>query len=93
MNHILLALLFQFVLAPISWWLGAFFVIGYYLGREMAQAEYRVISDFYGGKRANMPWWGSFEPRAWTEKGLLHWILPSVAVIACAFFAEYILLP
>jgi len=87
MNHILLALLFQFVLAPISWWLGAFFVIGYYLGREMAQAEYRVISDFYGGKRANMPWWGAFQRRAWNIKSILDWVLPSIAVIVVALLA------
>ncbi len=87
MNHILLALLFQFVLAPISWWLGAFFAIGYYLGREMAQAEYRVISNFYGNKRSNMPWWGAFQQRAWNIKSILDWVLPSIAVIIVALLA------
>jgi hypothetical protein len=87
MNHILLALLFQFVLAPLSWWLGAFFVIGYYLGREMAQAEYRVIQNFYAGKRANMPWWGAFQSKAWNIKSILDWVLPSIAVIIVALLA------
>ena len=77
----------QLFLFPISWWLGALFAIGYYLGREMAQAEYRVILYFYGGKRANMPWWGAFQRRAWNIKSILDWVLPSIAVIVVALLA------
>jgi hypothetical protein len=84
MNHIPLALLVQFLLSPFGWWLGALFAIGYYLGREMSQAEYRVIQDYYGGKRSNMPWWGAFQPRAWTSKSVLDWALPTVAVALVA---------
>lgn len=86
MNHIPLAILIQFLLSFFGMWVGAAAATGYYLGREMAQAEYRVIEDFYDGKRANMPWWGAFQRRAWTKKGMLDWILPAAAVILVAYF-------
>lgn len=86
MIHIIPALLLQLILSPFGWWLGACLAIGYYLGREMAQAEYRNIEANYDGKRANMPWWGGFQPRAWTKKGMLDWILPTAAVIAVAYY-------
>jgi hypothetical protein len=87
MNHIPLAILIQLLLSPFGWWLGALFAIGYYLGREMAQAEYRLIQKHYGGKRANMPWWGAFQRRAWDVKSILDWALPSLAVIIVAIVA------
>jgi len=86
MTHIALALAIQLVLAPFGLWVGAAAASVFFIGREITQAEYRNIEHNYGGKRANMPWYGGFEPRAWTIKGLLDWILPSVAVIALAFF-------
>lgn len=48
----------------------------FYTGREHAQAEPRVISKYYGNKRANAPWWCGFERRAWTAKGILDWVIP-----------------
>lgn len=67
-----------------AWWLGAIAAAGFFLGREIAQAEYRVIQQHYGGKRAQMPWYGATEPRAWTRKGLLDWVLPAAATFAVA---------
>jgi hypothetical protein len=94
MTHIPIAILMQFIISfVINVWAGAIFATAFYMGREVSQAEYRNIKNNYGGKRENMPWWGGLQRRAWTTKGLLDWILPSVAVLACAFFAEYILLP
>lgn len=90
MNHVLIAVAIQLLFAPFSWWLGAVFAIGYYLGRETAQAEYRVIQKHYAGKRANMPWWGMFQRRAWTAKGLLDWVLPSIAVVIIALAIDLI---
>ena len=51
-------------------------VVCFYMGREHAQAEQRVISQHYSNKRANAPWWCGFERRAWTAKGILDWVLP-----------------
>ena len=53
---------------------------GFYIGREFAQAEYRYIEEYCGRKRANMPWWAPFSPKAWTLKGLLDFLLPCVVV-------------
>jgi hypothetical protein len=88
MIHIPLALAIQLVLAPFGLWVGAAAASAFFIGREITQAEYRNIAANYGGKRINMPWYGGFEPKAWTVKGLLDCILPSVVVIALAFFIK-----
>lgn len=54
----------------------------FFLGREHAQAEYRWIDAYGGGQRANMPWWGGFDPRAWTFKGLMDWLLPLLVAVS-----------
>ena len=72
-----------------DWFAGACFGSAFYIGREITQAEYRVIEQFYDGKRANMPWYGGFEPRAWELKSLLDWILPTVVcliILGVAYF-------
>lgn len=57
----------------------------FYCGREHAQAEYRTIKSFYGGKRDNAPWWCGFERRAWDVKSVVDWLGPvSVASLAMA---------
>lgn len=86
MTHIIPALLVQLLLSPFGWWLGALFAIGYYLGREMAQAEYRLIQKHYG-HRGLMPWWGAFQRRAWDTKSVLDWVLPGLAVVTVAIVA------
>jgi len=58
-----------------------------YMGREHAQAEQRVISQYYGNKRANAPWWCGFEYRAWTVKGMLDWVLPLIISILVSVIA------
>jgi hypothetical protein len=88
MNHILPALLVQLLLSPFSWWAGALLAAGYYLGREMAQAECRIIQKFYEGERANMPWWGGFNPKAWNLKSMLDWLLPTVSGFMIAWIAS-----
>lgn len=68
-------------IASMAWPLGwhqefSLFMAAIYIGREHAQAEYRSIKSFYGGKRANAPWWCGFEPIAWDLKSLLDWLGP-----------------
>lgn len=53
----------------------------WFIAREHTQAEYRWIAQFGAGKRANMPWWGGFDWRAWSMPSLLDWFVP---VLACA---------
>jgi len=87
MKHALIALLVQAIVAQFAgWWTGAALAAGYFIGREFAQAEYRIIVTYCGGKRSAMPWWGGFDPRAWNAKSLADWAAPAVAVCALAFF-------
>lgn len=86
MIHTLITL----ALAALAWTFGlhaevAAMSSAFYCGREHAQAEYRAIKSFYGGKRANSPWWCGFERRAWNSKSLMDWLGPvAVAVLAMA---------
>ena len=91
-SHILIALVLQAIigLASGDWWVGAAAGAFYFVGREYAQAEYRNIEANYGGFRRNMPYFGGLEPKAWTLKGLLDFIFPSVAVILVALAHQYL---
>lgn len=66
-EHALAALAIQLLigLATRNWWAGAALASGYFMGRELAQAEYRWIEQFGQGLRANLPWWGVFDLRVW----------------------------
>ena len=90
-EHILLAIVIQLTIWVIlrSWWAGAAAAIAWFVSREITQAEYRWIEHFGGGLRANMPWWGGFDPRVWQYADpWLDWIAPSVAVVAVALIAR-----
>lgn len=63
-----------------QWWAGAALGAGIFLGREHAQAEYRWIETYGWHLRANMPWWGGFDPKVWNAKSLTDWALPLAAV-------------
>lgn len=89
--HIGIALLVQVAVARglrTSWWAGAAAAICWSVSREIAQAEYRWIEHWGGGLRANMPWWGPFDPRVWHGDALLDWALPTMAVIVTAWIIE-----
>ena len=80
LEHSAYALLFMAITGLLSgnWFAGACFGSAFFVGREHAQAEYRVIQKFYEGKRANMPWYGGFERRAWDLKSILDFGLPTI---------------
>lgn len=95
MNHLahpVIALVIQAVIGLTSgdWWTGAAAGSFYFVGREYAQAEYRNIEQNYGGFRRSMPYFGGLDPKAWTLKGLLDWILPSLTVTAVALLRSWI---
>jgi hypothetical protein len=81
LEHPAYALLFMAIIGLLTgnWFAGACFGSAFFIGREHAQAEYRVIEHFYEGKRANMPWYGGFEARAWNLKSILDFVLPIAA--------------
>lgn len=87
-GHVILGLAMQ-ALAGLSageWWLGAAAAAALFIGREHAQAEYRWIETFGLGRRANMPWWGGFDPRVWRGHpgSFFDWLAPLVAVVILA---------
>ena len=63
------------LVASVFWWPFGFACAGSFIGREIAQAEYRYIQA-HGGKRAACPWWCGFHPSAWNAKALADWLLP-----------------
>jgi len=88
MWHVLIAILTQagFGLTTGNWLAGGLAGVGVFLGREHAQAEYRWIEHRGNGRRANMPWWGGFDPRVWSVKSLLDWVAPLVFVSIVGVF-------
>lgn len=82
MIHLLVTLAAAILFWPLNWQVeSAILATAFYCGREHAQAEQRVISKYYGNKRANSPWWSGFEQRAWTAKGMLDWALPLLVLV------------
>lgn len=82
-GHALSAVAIQFIVGFAFGMWGAGGAIGcmWFIAREHTQAEYRWIAQFGAGKRANMPWWGGFDRRAWNLPSLLDWLVP---VLACS---------
>lgn len=65
-----------------DWHTGGILGCVWFIAREHTQAEYRWIAKFGYGKRANMPWWGGFDPVVWDVGSLLDWLVPVVACLA-----------
>lgn len=80
--HAVIAVLLQCIvgISAGEWAAGGAIGCIWFIAREHTQAEYRWIAQFGAGKRANMPWWGGFDSRAWNLPSLLDWFLP---VLAC----------
>jgi len=88
LEHIVAALVIQAMVGRLTgnWWAGAALGSAYFLGREVAQAEYRWIEEFGQGLRANMPWWGPFDLRVWPKLDQwVDWIGPIGATGAVAW--------
>ncbi|TCM20775.1 hypothetical protein EDF56_102438 [Novosphingobium sp. PhB165] len=89
-EHAVAALILQVIIARFtgSWWTGAALASGYFIGREIAQAEYRWIELYGHGLRANMPWWGPLDLRVWPKLDQwVDWIGPVTATCLLATFA------
>lgn len=91
LEHTLAALTLQVLVGlwTRNWWAGGALASAYFLGREIAQAEYRWIEVYGQGLRANMPWWGPLDLRVWPKADQwIDWIGPIVATGALAFAAR-----
>lgn len=85
--HIIMAVITQAAVGLLTrnWWAGAAVASAYFIGREVAQAEYRWIEHFGEGLRANMPWWAPLDLRVWAKLDpWLDWIGPVVATCSVA---------
>lgn len=69
------------------WGVGGALGCMWFIAREHTQAEYRWIAQFGAGKRANMPWWGGFDWRAWNMPSLLDWLVPALACAVVYFIS------
>jgi ATP:corrinoid adenosyltransferase len=84
-EHALIAAAIQTVVGLLTrqWCAGGALASCYFIGREVAQAEYRWIEAFGGGLRANMPWHAMFDPRVWqTPDQTADWLGPVVLTTA-----------
>jgi hypothetical protein len=70
--------------------IGAIAGVFFFLGREIAQTEYRNIEASESKLRKDMSVFGGFNPKYWTLKALLADLtIPSVIVITIAFILKY----
>lgn len=88
-EHSLYALAIQFafilILDSLSGFIAATF---FFVGRELAQAEYRYIKLYNNGRRGTtMRWWKVFTPEIWNVPSLV-WdlLLPVIITATITFF-------
>jgi hypothetical protein len=90
MLHAVITLIIQIIVGLVfnNWWFGGLCATLFYISREHTQAEYRWIATFGNGKRANMPWWGGFDTRAWNVKSVLDWAAPLATSLGVYFLMD-----
>ncbi len=92
-EHALVAALVQTIIGLLTgkWWAGGALPLGYFVGRELAQAEYRWIEQVGTGLRADMPWHAAFDPRVWQSADqIADWFGPLIVTTAIALLARRI---
>ena len=72
-------------------WLGAVAGLFFYLGREIAQAEYRGIEASTTKLRKDFPLLGGFYPKYWSRKAFLgDLVIPALLTIIIAMIHSYL---
>lgn len=81
-SHLAISLILQglFYVVHGDLWLGAVAGFFFYLGREIAQAEYRGIEASPTKLRKDFPLLGGFFPKYWTRKAFLADLLIPVLI-------------
>jgi hypothetical protein len=88
LGHLALAVVLQLLAGRLcrNWFAGAAVASAWAISREITQAEYRWIEAYGHGLRANMPWFGRFDPRVWQHADpWVDWLVPTIATFAIAF--------
>ena len=92
-EHIVYAVLMQLPFGLFGyWWIGAALAIGFFVGREHAQAEERYIKA-NGGVRANAkrPEFGALQPKLWNIDSVLDFVVPAVCVVLMAAYSDAVI--
>lgn len=90
-EHAIYAAMVQAVIGLLTgnWWAGGALASSYFLGREVAQAEYRWIEMFGEGLRFNMPWHAVFDRRVWQNfDQIADWLGPILSTLTFALLAR-----
>ena len=92
LQHVLFALLVQAAVgfATGNWLLGGLLMVGFFVGREVSQAEYRWMLA-RDTNRAEMPLFQGFDISAWSLDAKLDASLPAIACAALYFVKSYLL--
>ena len=93
LSHLVTSLSLQglFYLVHGDLWLGAVAGLFFYLGREIAQAEYRGIEASPTKLRKDFPLLGGFFPKYWTRKAFLaDLVIPALLTITIAIIYSYL---
>lgn len=87
--HSLYALVFQAIgfLITSSLIPGAVFACGFFVGRELAQAENRYVKKYHEGNRPEtMRWWKALTPEIWSMDSFFwDMILPIIITLIITF--------
>ena len=88
-QHALWAVLFQVPLGLVTgnFWLGVAFSSGFFLGREVAQREYKLTN---GGSVKDLKPWAGFDILKWGLDAKLDLLFPVVATVAVAVLSKYV---
>ena len=92
-SHLAISLILQglFYVVHGDLWLGAMAGLFLYLGREIAQAEYRGIEASPTKLRKDFPLLGGLLPKHWTQKAFLGDLaIPSLLTITIAIIHSYL---
>jgi len=92
-EHAVFALLMQLPFGLFGyWWVGAAFSVGFFVGREHAQAEERYIKA-NGVVRTNAKWpeFGALQPKLWNIDSVLDFVVPAVCVALMASYSDAVI--
>jgi len=89
LQHALWAVLFQVPLGLVTgnFWLGVALGSGFFLGREVAQREYKLTN---GGSVKGLKPWVGFDILKWGLDAKLDLAFPVLATVAVAILSKYV---
>ena len=92
-SHITISLVIQLIFgfSTSNWLAGTVAAIFFFLGREIAQTEYRKIKDSQSQLRKDMHPLGGLDPKYWTTKSFFADLLIPGLLVIIVYIATYLL--